>query len=78
MTPLSIISAYKTVLIGSHLVTATLLTASLLIQQSEIFQSTARVQMPYGTRPSLRMDILITAARILVDNRKFDTLGNGK
>ena len=34
--------------------------------------------MPYGTRPSLRVDILITAARILVDNRKFDTLGNGK
>ena len=75
--PLSIISAYKTVFIGSHRVTATLLTASLLIQQSEIFQGTARAQMPYGTRPSLRMDILITVERILVDNRKFDNLGNG-
>jgi len=78
MTTLSIISADEIVLLGSQLVTAALLTTSFPIKQSEIFQSTARVQMPYGTRPSLRVDILITAARILVDNRKFDTLGNGK
>ncbi len=78
MTTLSIISADEIVLLGSQLVGPVLLTTSFAIKQTEIFQSTARVQMLYGTRPSLRVDILITAARILVDNRKFDTLGNGK